>query len=365
MSQGHAESAGTFGILSRDNMGPGFSPYRLVDGEGHEVDEVNEFLDAEATRRLSPCSLRAYAFSLLCLWRWLAQGAKRLEDLQETDLLDFMRFQERRGTKASKPVAPKTINHRLTAARCLYRFRYCRDLPEGPRAFPRRSHPYYTAVASEVGYLHPARSRARQVRLTEPRKVLLPLSPEDVGRFLQGFRSWRDLGMVALMLLCGLRSREVIGAGLGDLAFSQGELRVRGKGGKERVVPLAPQVLSLLSSYLEVERPREACERLFVVLKGPRRGRPLTPAGLRSLFRHHRSTSGIAAAHPHRLRRTFASDMARAGISLPSLMKLMGHSDIHTTMVYVEISPRDVWEEFQRVTRNRPRLAFASEHSAP
>jgi site-specific recombinase XerD len=337
----------------------------LLDGQGREVEDVNEFLDAQATRGLSPCSLRAYGYALLCFWRWLAPKPIRLEDLREPDLLDYLRFLRGSAAAAGKAAAPRTLNHRLTAARCLYRFRYGRDLPAGGRAFPRASHPYQTDMASEVGYLHPSRPRARQLRVREARKLVLPLAPEEVGRFLGGFRTWRDLAMVALMLLCGLRSREVIGAALPDLAVAEGELRVPGKGGKERVVPLAPQVLSLLESYLRIERPRDACDHLFVVLKGPGRGRPLSAAGFRSLFRHHRSTSGIAAAHPHRFRHTFGADMARAGISLPALMKLMGHADIHTTMIYVEISPRDVWEEFQRVTRNRPRLPLPSQDNSP
>jgi site-specific recombinase XerD len=343
----------------------GLSPHRLVDRAGREIAEVNAFLDAQATRGLSLCSLRAYGYSLLNLWRWLSQAPRALEELQEPDLLDYIRFQRAMGTKTGKEPSAKTINHRLTAARCLYRFSFGHDLPRGTRAFPRRTHPYQSSVASPTGYLYPARARGLQLRMREARKLVFPLSPEDVGRFLEGLRAWRDLAMVALMLLCGLRSREIIGAALQDLAVSEGELRVRGKGGKERVVPLAPQVLSLLASYLEIERPREACERLFVVLKGPRRGRALSAAGLRSLFRHHRTTSGIAAAHPHRFRHTFGADMARAGISLPALMKLMGHADIHTTMIYVEISPRDVWEEFHRVTRNRARIPFATEQSAP
>ena len=356
MSRASQEAEPAFSLLFRAHVPPGFSPYRLVDGDGHEVEEINEFLDAQAARDLSVSSLRAYGYALLSFWRWLAPKALPLEDLREPDLLDYIRFQRGAAAEAGKAAAPRTINHRLTAARCFYRFRCGVDLPRGQRGFPTRSHPYHSEVASEKGYLHPARPRALQLRVREPRGLIRPLSSEEVHRFIHGFHTWRDLSIVALMLLCGLRSREIIGARLSDLALSQGELRVRGKGGKERVAPLPPQVVSLLESYLSIERPAAAADGLFVVLKGPNRGRPLTPAGLRSLFRHHRSSSEVRAANPHRFRHTFGSDMARAGISLPALMKLMGHADIHTTMVYVEISPRDVWEEFHRVLRNCPRI---------
>jgi site-specific recombinase XerD len=81
----------------------------------------------------------------------------------------------------------------------------------------------------------------------------------------------------------------------------------------------------------------------------------MTPAGMRSLFRYHRRTSETALAHPHRFRHTFASDMVRAGISLPALMQLMGHAHISTTMVYVQISPRDVFEQYARAVAQQIR----------
>ena len=74
----------------------------------------------------------------------------------------------------------------------------------------------------------------------------------------------------------------------------------------------------------------------------------MTPAGLRSLFRHHRRTTGVRMANPHRFRHTFASDMVRAGVSLPALMQLMGHAQIQTTMVYVQVTPLEVYQQYAR-----------------
>ena len=74
----------------------------------------------------------------------------------------------------------------------------------------------------------------------------------------------------------------------------------------------------------------------------------MTRAGLRSLFRYHRLTTSIKLANPHRIRTTFASDMIRAGMSLPALMKLMGHSDIQTTLLYVQVTPQDVYLQYAR-----------------
>jgi site-specific recombinase XerD len=82
----------------------------------------------------------------------------------------------------------------------------------------------------------------------------------------------------------------------------------------------------------------------------------MTPAGLRSLFRHHRSTSGVPQANPHRFRHTFGSDMIRAGVSLPALQRLMGHVYIHTTLLYIQLTPQDVFAEYARAVERIARL---------
>jgi site-specific recombinase XerD len=345
-------------LLNCPETRQGFSPYRLFDSSGHEVQEVNDFLDAQAARGLSMRSLRAYGYSLLNFSRWKAEVGCELSGLKEADLLDYIRFQEANPPRDRATVSPKTINHRLTVVRCLYRYHSGSELPIGTPFLRTRSHPYYSSTASAKGYLHPAQPRFPQIHKKVPRQVVVPLTREEVRLFVESLRTWRDLSIAALMLFCGLRSHEVIALSLEDVSTDEDQLRVRGKGDKERMIPLSPQVISALESYLEIERPRTSCRKLFVSLKGRKRGQPMTLAGLRSVFRHHRRAAGVPKANPHRFRHTFGADMVRAGISLPALMKLMGHGDINTTMLYVEISPQDVWEEFQRVLRNAPTQRF-------
>jgi site-specific recombinase XerD len=150
------------------------------------------------------------------------------------------------------------------------------------------------------------------------------------------------------MLLHGLRSAEVLELNRDDVLFPEAQLRVRGKGSKIRFLPLAPETIQLLDHYLRVERPDPCAAALFVSLKGRARGSRMTAAGLRSLFRYHRQTTGVRLANPHRFRHTFASDMVRAGISLPALMHLMGHADIQTTLVYVQVTPLEVYQQYAR-----------------
>lgn len=95
------------------------------------------------------------------------------------------------------------------------------------------------------------------------------------------------------------------------------QLHVLGKGNKQRTLPLPGEILDVLQSYLRLERPLTNSPYLFVSLKGRRRGQPITPAGLRSLFRHHRLRSQVAAANPHRFRH-YATSQTMPRHSIPS-----------------------------------------------
>lgn len=198
----------------------------------------------------------------------------------------------------------------------------------------------------------------------------MPLSSGEVAGFWASFRTARDLVIVALMLLNGLRSREVLALRLEDISLAECQMRVRGKGQRVRLMPLPPETIRVLESYLRSERPLTNVAEVFVCLKGPARGRAMTSAGLRSLFRHHRSTSDTPNANAHRFRHTFASDMIRAGVSLPALMRgperrrtgllipgqgdrvslplVMGHAHIQTTLLYIQLTPQDVFVEYTR-----------------
>ncbi|PYX28179.1 MAG: integrase [Acidobacteria bacterium] len=326
------------------------SPYRLVDDAGQEIDWANAFLDAQRVRQLSPHSLRAYGYDLLHFARWSLQhrGSRTLHEIDESTLLDYVRDQ----LNEDSPPTPQTINHRLGVLRSLYRFHFGHPLTAGSHRFPR---PYLTQ--SPLGYGRPCRRMATGLRLKEPHRLILPLSADEVAKFWRSFRTFRDLALVALMLLNGLRSQETIDLQLQDLQLAEAQLRVLGKGKKPRLLPLPKETIQVIQNYLRLERPLTHSSALFVSLKGRPRGLPMTLAGLRSLFRHHRVRSQVLQANPHRFRHTFGADMVRAGISLPALQQLMGHAQILTTMLYVQIAPQDVWREYARAVENRTRLS--------
>lgn len=313
------------------------SPYRLKRSGGEEVACVNAFLDDLALRGFSPRTLRSYGYSLLDASRWAFACGKDLLSLREEDLRDYVRFQ-----KSRRPTEVSTINHRLSVLSALSRYHHEKDLsnelPPGlffPRARERRRFA----------------SQWRSFRLKDEKRVVRPLPSPEVRTFVESLRTWRDLSLVHLMLFSGLRSAEVIGLALEDLSLQNASVRVRGKGRKERVVPLPVQTVPFLSSYLELERPESPHRFVFLSLKGPRRGQPMTLPGLRSIFRHHRKRTALTEANPHRFRHTFGTRCIKAGMSLLVLKVILGHAHIDTTLRYVEVSDPDVASEFDRVAR--------------
>lgn len=324
--------------------------HRLVADQGVVVEEVDRFLSALETRGLSPLTVRAYAFDLLVLYRWLAEHEEKrsVEDLRQSDLLDFVRFQRLANA------GPTSINRRLVVTGLLYRFLTGEHIDAGAGVGASLPAPYYKGRGRDrdLGLHRIKAPRHRSLRVKTPRTIVEPLTAEQARLLIGSFTRYRDIAIVYLMLLCGLRSREVLALEVNDVGFDESRLRVSGKGNKERVLPLPTLLLRYLRDYRRLERP-SICQTsaLFVVLQGKRRGRPMTTDGLRSLFRHRRRNEKIENANPHRLRHTFGADMARCRVRLPILQKMMGHEDSKMTLRYINLSMVDIAAEFQRAAK--------------
>jgi integrase len=333
----------SFRIIPQPTANPARCPFRIVEqATGREVEWVNRYLDLECLRRLAPLTLRGYAHALLHFLRWWDSlhhtGTVTPDALTESTLLDYVRFQ----SSQQPPFSGSTINQRVTVVDHAFRCAF----PDAPQQIaPTLQKNYWRRAPMGLGRPVPARSR---LRVREAKRTVVPLSVDEVARFWSSFRTSRDLAIVGLMLLQGLRSREVIALNCDHVLFPEAQIRVPGKGSKTRLLPLAPEAVQLLDHYLRLERPPVPTPPLFVSLKGRARGTRMTPAGLRSLFRHHRRTTGVHKANPHRFRHTFATDMVRAGVSIPALMRLMGHANIQTTLIYVEVTSMDVYQQFAR-----------------
>jgi len=332
-----------FHVIYQRTSSNGQSPVRIVEQTtGREVAWINRFLDREYIRRLADTTLRIYAHELLHFLRWRESihhtGDISESDLSESTLLEYVRFQSGQQPRPS----PSTTNHRTAVVDRALR----NDFPDAPCQIARGFHQAFLR-RGPMGLGRPSVMMSR-VRVKPAKRNIVPLSVDEVARFWSSFHTSRDFAIVGLVLLQGLRSAEVLALNRDDLVLSEAQLRVRGKGSRLRLLPLAPETIQLLDHYLRLERPHPCTDALFVSLKGRARGARMTTAGLRSLFRYHRQTTGVTLANPHRFRHTFASDMVRAGISLPALMQLMGHADIQTTLLYVRVTPQDVYLQYAR-----------------
>jgi integrase/recombinase XerD len=183
--------------------------------------------------------------------------------------------------------------------------------------------------------------------LRAPRKSMkLPkvLSRGDVDRLLRAPRgtepgALRDRALLELMYACGLRASEAIDLEVTDIDLDAGVLRARGKGSKERLVPVGREAVNAVRVYLERGRmPLTATtddRHLFV----NRRGTGLTRQGLYKIVQRHARVVGLEdRMSPHTLRHTFATHLLAGGCDLRAVQEMLGHADIATTQIYTHLS---------------------------
>ena len=249
----------TFKVIHQPNAGGARSPFQVVEAmTGREVEWINHFLDRECVRCLGHTTLRSYAMDLLHFVRWWTSVNPTNAIAEDTlsVLPDYVRFQ---AGQQPRP-APATTNRRVVVVRCALRDAF-------PNAsFPQTegfSHFYWMRSSLGVGRFLPARSR---LRVKEPKRIPVPLSADQVAQFWSGFRNARDIAIVGLMVLQGLRSKEVIALDCDDIQFAESRMCVQGKGNKVRVVPLASDTVRLLDHYLRLERPA-ACGPALCVFR--------------------------------------------------------------------------------------------------
>lgn len=320
----------------------GHAPAFTLCQDKDTVKPVNDFLKELDARGFSKATLRAYAFDLLAFYRFLAEHLLNIEHLTHLNFVDFILAHRRQNA------APRTINRRLT---CVRSFLNSQFEGLGDKLLKRYSSSFYKGRKNKA-LLGPTRIKdkiPKSLSVKVPAIILTPLRSSEIKKFLAGFRKYRDQVIVYLMLLCGLRSAEVLSLELHDIDFIDDQIRVKGKGNKQRVIPLPPTVRKSLNHYINYERSTYCRHtKLITVLQGPNSGLPLSAEGLRTLFKHHRSARALPRVHPHLFRHTFCTNLISQGVSLPVVQKLMGHNDIEVTMLYVHTSIDDIAREYHK-----------------
>ena len=228
-------------------------------------------------------------------------------------------------------LAARTIARRLSSVAGLFAYLAARE-DSGVHASP---------VPRGLASRRPGRRGRGGVPLVRtPRTLPRILAPAEVDALLAALRTHRDRAMVLAMLLGGLRRCEVLGLGLADVSAGERRLFIaEGKGGRQRIVPVSPRFFAALGDYLDGERPAGAATgKVFVVLKGPRRGQPLTAAGLDEILDGARARAGLARATCHMLRHTCFTRLREAGMALEAIQAQAGHASIESTRIYLHLA---------------------------
>ena len=288
----------------------------------HLVLDFLAYLEFE--RGLSRNTLEAYRSDLLQYGAYL-NGRDALA-VTHSDLAGFVSSLAA-GDGEKPPVAPATLQRKVACLRSFHRHLRRQGIIEADPT---------------------ANLRAPK----QSRRLPHVLSRDEVAKLLEQPRgteapALRDRALLELMYACGLRASEAIELETGDVDLEAGLLRTRGKGSKERLVPVGSAATRAVNAYLGRGRPKLVGERLESRLFVNHRGTGLTRQGLYKIVQRHAETAGLAdRMSPHTLRHTFATHLLAGGCDLRSLQEMLGHADIATTQLYTHLSAerlRDVY----------------------
>jgi integrase/recombinase XerD len=286
---------------------------------------VREFLlYLRVEKGLSPRTLEAYGRDLGRLARFARRvGARGPEELERKQLTAFLSFLGEEG------LSPRSVARATAAVRRFHRFL----VEEG------RGGGY---AALDLHYPRYVRRLPRVISQKEVERLLdLP--------FPQGPAGLRDRAVLETLYATGMRVSELVGLDLEDLDLAEAEVRVMGKGGRERVVPLGSKALEALRDYLREGRPalvRVPGQRALFLSN---RGRRLTRQGVWEMLRTRAEKVGLGEkVTPHTLRHSCATHLLERGADLRYIQELLGHASIGTTQVYTHVSKERIREVYLR-----------------
>ena len=293
----------------------------------HIVLDFLAYLEFE--RGLSRNTLEAYRSDLLQFGRFLEARGANAVTATASDVSDFLADLSQGDGNGRAPASPATVHRKAACLRSFYR--HLR------REGVRETDPTTTISGPRRGQRLP-----KVLNRSEVQKLLAqPTGTEPT--------SLRDRALLELMYACGLRASEAIGMDLRDIDLDAGVLRARGKGPKERVVPIGKAAIEATRIYIERGRNQLLRGRLEAKLFVNFRGEPLTRQGLYKIVRRHATTAGLEdRMSPHTLRHTFATHLLAGGCDLRSVQEMLGHADVATTQVYTQDSSRRLKDVYSK-----------------
>jgi integrase/recombinase XerD len=337
---------------------------RSVDAAGRAVLRLgvpllDEYLDFVAGR-CRPNTVLATAFDLKVFFGVVGKDPAAVTS---ADVLGFVTAQRHGGDGRLQVVgdieggvSARSVRRRLSSVSGLFAYLHARgdvEVNPVPRGLPTRRE----------------RSRPRQgVPLVRSSRTLPRiLAPAEVDALLTALRTHRDRAMVLAMVLGGLRRCEVLGLRLEDLR--PGERRVfigEGKGGHQRIVPVSQRFFTAVGAYLDTERPPGArTDRVFVALKGQRRGQPLSAYGVDEILSGAKRRAGLAHASCHELRHTCLTRLREAGMALEAVQAQAGHASIESTRIYLHLADDWLANQYRTAAEAIDAQVFAEHPSTP
>jgi site-specific recombinase XerD len=323
------------------------------------LDDYLEFLEG----RCRPNTVLAAGYDLKVFFTVVD---KPPEEVRPVDVLGFLTSQRtgRGGGRLVQRVEPSgepaglatsTVARRLSTVSGLYGYLQARgDVMANPvpRGLPTRRE------RSRPGQGVPLTRRTRRL----PRI----LTPAEVDALTGALRSHRDRAMVAGMVLGGLRRCEVLGLRLEDLRVAERRVFIaEGKGGHQRLIPVSGRFFTAVAAYLETEWPPESdTDAVFVVLKGPNRGKPLSAKGLDEVLTGARRRAGLTHATCHELRHTCLTRLREAGMALEAVQAQAGHASIESTRIYLHLADDWLAAQYRKAAEVLDAQLYAG-HPAP
>jgi integrase/recombinase XerD len=289
---------------------------------------IDKFLDAIWMERgLSANTLEAYRADLVCLRRWLSQRDVKLIRTSRSDLLAFIAWRTEQGAK------PRSTARQLSSFRRFYRFLVRESVV--------KEDPTLKIEMPSIG-------RSLPQSLTETEVGALLAAP-DVSDPL----GHRDRTMLEVLYATGLRVSELINLKQSEVNLNQGVVRIIGKAGRERLVPLGEEAQSWLLEFIAGPRTEILRERQTDYLFPTRRGDRMTRQAFWHIIKRYAQSAAIGQKlSPHTLRHAFATHLLNNGADLRVVQMLLGHSDLSTTQIYTHVA-RERMKELH--SRHHPR----------
>jgi integrase/recombinase XerD len=272
----------------------------------------------ELERGLSRNTLAAYRSDLSQLAQFLANRGLSALSVAHSDLALFL-SEMATGDGERPPVAASTLQRKAACIRSFYRHLRREGVIE------------HDPTADLRG---PAKDRRLPKVLSRDEVNKLLAAPKGTAPL-----ALRDRAMLEVMYACGLRVSEATGLLIEDIDLDEGMLRARGKGAKERIVPVGRTARAAVERYLARGRPKLVGPRVEGHVFLNHRGSSLTRQGLYTIIQRHACQAGLGdRMTPHTLRHTFATHLLAGGCDLRSLQEMLGHADLATTQIYTHLS---------------------------